>query len=225
MPVEIHLNIILNTSTKLKILRLFFSHTADFRVPGREIARRINMSAPAVHAALKDLFSQDVLKMEIIGKQHIYSLNSRNRIVKDILEPSFKKELSLQEDIKFFLLRKLEESGVKPKIVSMILYGSLQRAKVTGTSDVDIAIIVKNAENAKVVEDKIIGDIARQFKEYFGLNLDAYIKPEAEFINRIEKKLPPVSTLMESYSVFFGKDPRELKKYVTKRNKDKKRRT
>lgn len=212
MPIEIPLNIILNTSTKLKILRLFFSHTADFRVSGREIARRINMSAPAVHAALKDLFSQDVLKIEIIGKQHIYSLNAKNRIVKDILEPSFKKELSLQEDIKHFLLKKFEESGIKRKIESLILYGSLQRAKTTGISDVDIAVIVKDKENVKEIEDKIIGDIARQFKEYFGFNLDAYIKPEAEFINRIEKKLPPVSSLMESYSVFFGKDPGELRK-------------
>lgn len=182
------------------------------------------MSAPAVHAALKDLFNQDVLTMEIIGKQHIYSLNSKNRVVKDILEPSFKKELSLQEDIKHFLLKKFGESGIKRKIESLILYGSLQRAKATGTSDVDIAVIVKDKEDAKDIEDKIVGDISRQFKEYFGLNLDAYIKSEAEFINRIEKKLPPVSSLMESYSVFFGKDPKELKDYDAKRNKDKKRR-
>jgi predicted nucleotidyltransferase len=211
MTIEIPLNIILNTSTKLKILRLFFSHTADFRVSGREIARRINMSPPAVHAALKDLLNQDVLKIEIIGKQHIYNLNSNNRIVRDILEPSFKKELSLQEDIKQFLLKKFEESGIKDKIESLILYGSLQRAKATSKSDVDIAVIVKDKDDVKEIEDKIIVDIARQFKEYFGLNLDAYVKPEVEFIDRIQKKLPPVSSLMESYSVFFGMDPKELR--------------
>jgi predicted nucleotidyltransferase len=212
MSIEIPLNVILNTSTKLKILRLFFSHTADFRIPGREIGRRVNISPPAVHAALKDLFNQDVLKMEIIGKQHIYSLNSKNRIVKDILAPSFKKELSLQEDIKHFLLKKIKESGIKGKIGSLILYGSMQRAEATNKSDVDIAVIVKETDNVKEIEDKIVGEIARQFKEYFGLNLDAYVKSEAEFINRIEKKLPPVSSLIKSYSVFFGKDPKELKK-------------
>ena len=209
---EIPLNIILNTSTKLKILRLLFSHTADFRISGREIARRINMSAPATHAALKDLFNQDILKIEIIGRQHIYSLNSKNRIVKDILEPSFKKELSLREDIRHFLLRKFDESGITHKIESLILYGSLQYNRATGTSDVDIAVIVKDRARSQEIEDKIIGEIARQFKEYFGLNLDAYVKPEVEFINRIEKKLPPVSSLMDSYSVFFGKDPRDFKR-------------
>lgn len=212
MPIEIPLNIILNTSTKLKILRLLFSHTADFRISGREIARRINMSAPATHAALKDLFNQDILKIEIIGKQHIYSLNSKNRIVKDILEPSFKKELSLQDDIKHFLLRKFNEAGITRKIESLILYGSLQRAKTIDTSDVDIAVIVKDKEDPQEIEDKIIGDISKQFKEYFGLNLDAYVKAKTDFINRIEKKLSPVASLMESYSVFFGKDPQDFKR-------------
>lgn len=212
MPIEIPLNIILNTPTKLKILRLFFSHTADFIASGREIGRRVKVSPPAVHAALKDLLSQDVLKIEIIGKQHIYSLNSNSRIVKDILEPSFKKESSLQEDIKQFLIKKFDESGIRPKIESLILYGSLQRAKATSVSDVDIAVIIKDEGNIKEIEDKVIGDIARQFKEYFGLNLDAYVKPQAEFLNRLKKKLPPVSSLMESYCVFFGKDPKELKR-------------
>ena len=66
--------------------------------------------------------------------------------------------------------------------------------------------------------------MSRQFKEYFGLNLDAYIKPEAEFINRIEKKKCPRFPNFNGvlFCVFFGKDPGDLKNYVTKRNKDKK---
>ncbi len=210
MVMENSLDTILNTKTKVKIIRLFTSHTDDFRSSGREIAKWIKVSPPAAHSALKQLYNQGILKLEIIGKQHIYSLNDKNRLVRDILKPSFKKELSLKEDIKRFLIKKIESGGLRRNILSIILYGSLQRSQTTDKSDADIAIIVKDKKNIENIEDRFIEDIGPQFNEYFGAHLDTYIKSKEEFIDRMKKKLPPVSSLMKSYSVIFGKSPLDL---------------
>jgi predicted nucleotidyltransferase len=210
MAMENSLDIILNTKTKVKIIRLFVSRTDDFRSSGREIAKWIKVSPPATHTALKELYNQSILNLEVIGKQHIYSLNNKNRIVKDILKPSFKKELSIKEDIKHFLNKKIEEEKIKHKLSSLILYGSLQRRRTTGLSDVDIAVIVKYKRDVKEIEDKFIENIGIEFSEYFGVHLDAYVKSKDGFVYRMKKHLPPVLSLMKSYSVIFGEDPLEF---------------
>ena len=210
MVIENSLDIILDSKIKVKIIRLFISRTEDFRSSGREIAKLIKVSPPTTHTALKELYGQGILKLEIIGKQHIYSLNAKNRIVKDILKPGFKKELSLKEDISRFLIKKIGELNLKPKIDSLILYGSLQRDSTTNRSDVDIAVIVKNKKDTEAIRDKFIVDIAGEFSEYFGAHLDAYVKSRAEFVYRMKRHLSPVSSLMKSYSLIFGKEPFEL---------------
>jgi predicted nucleotidyltransferase len=212
MGIENSLDSILNTATKVKILRLFSSRTDEFRSSGREIAKSVKVSPPAAHTALKELYSQGILKLEIIGKQHIYSLNSQSRLVKDILKPSFKKELSLKQDMSRFLIEKIKNAGIKSKIMSIILYGSLQTGKSTAASDADIAVVVRDKADLKKVGNVFTESIAAQFSEYFGINLDAYIKSKEEFISRVKNNKPPVSSLLKSYSIIFGVSPIELRR-------------
>ena len=56
MAIEKALDNILNTNSKIRIIRLFISKREDFLASGREIARFIGISAPAAHATLKDLY-------------------------------------------------------------------------------------------------------------------------------------------------------------------------
>ena len=126
MAIERSLDNVLNTNSKVKIIRLFTSRREDFIASGREIARLTGITPPAAHTALKDLYNQDILKRDIIGREHIYRLNANNRIVQDILKPAFKKEYSIKEDIFKFLKEKIKENRIEDKIVSLILYGSLQ---------------------------------------------------------------------------------------------------
>jgi len=96
---------ILNMGSKAKIIRLFVSRENTFRASGRKVANLIKVSAPAAHAALKALYKRDVLKREIIGKQHIYSLNSNNKNVREILKPMFQKESFLKQEIEDYIIK------------------------------------------------------------------------------------------------------------------------
>jgi len=210
MAIEKSLDNILNSKSKIAIIRLFVSKTADFKATGREVAKLIHFSAPAAHAALKELYNQGILNLDHIGKQHIYSLDNNNRVVQKILRPMFKEEISLKDELRDFLVKQTEEAGIKKKIVSLLLYGSLQRGAAREKSDVDIAVIIKDKKDQKVIEDKFLNDISVKFHDYFKAHLDAYIKTEVEFHARLKRNLPPVSTLMKSYSVLYGKEPLEI---------------
>lgn len=207
---NVGLDNILNTRTKIKILRLFLSRREDFMASGREIARLIGLTPPTVHTALKELYNLEILKRDIIGKQHIYKLNSSNRTVRDILSPAFLKERSIIEDIALFLIEKIRISGLLDKIVSMILFGSLIKGGNHQKSDCDVAIIVKDAATKKQIENLCMNKIANEFSDYFGIHLDVYNKTLDEFHQRLKKNLPPVSTLMEAYKTIYGQDPTDF---------------
>ena len=125
MVTEKALDNILNSKSKIAIIRLFVSKTADFKATGREVAKLTHFSAPAAHAALKELYNQGVLKLDNFGKQHIYSFDSNNRIVQKILKPMFKEEVSLKDELKDFLIKQIEGTNLKKKITSVLLYGAL----------------------------------------------------------------------------------------------------
>jgi len=202
---------IFNTDLKLKIIRLFTSRREDYTANGREVARKTGFTAPAAHTALKDLYSQDILKLNIIGKQHLYSLNFDNRIVKEILIPAFTKELSLKEDISQFIKDLIFRLNIADKISSVYLYGSFVREKSNNINDVDIAIVVKDDSEINQIEKIFREKISNDFYNYFGAHLDVYIKSKEEFIRRIREELPPVSGLIKSHMVVYGKDITELK--------------
>ena len=211
MAVDKTLDDILNTTSKVKIIRLFISRGGEFIASGSDVAKLVGLTPPAVHASLKELYGQDILRRDIVGKQHIYRLNTQGRIVNEILKPAFQKEHSIKEDIRDFLLKKIKDYRAATAIKSLILYGSLSRGETHHTSDCDIAVVVRDAQAKKRIEDLFIEKISTEFRGYFGLSLDAYIKTQGEFASRLKKRLSPVKSLMESYMVIYGKDPMDYR--------------
>jgi predicted nucleotidyltransferase len=119
----------------------------------------------------------------------------------------FQKEDAFKADVFEFIKTALKKKKVLDSIVSILLYGSQQRGKSDESSDIDIAVIVRTEDDLKVIEDLFIEEITSSFHDYFGVSLDAYVKTQKDFTNRLNKNLPPVSTLMKSYSVIYGEDP------------------
>ena len=204
-----NINEIVDSPSKLAILRVFASRKG-LKATGREIAKLSDYSVPSTHESLKDLHSRNILNLEVIGKQHIYSLNEEDRIVKKMIRPLFEAEGGVKDEIRDFLLKELKTAGIKQRIVSLILYGSVQKDKAVKRSDVDVAVVVDKAVDVKKVTDIFISRIMDKFKAYFGVQLDPYIKSAAEFRGRLKRNLPPVSTLMKSYTVLYGKEPLEV---------------
>lgn len=200
---------IIGIPSKLAILRVFSSRKG-LKATGREIAKLAGFSVPSTHESLKDLHSRNILNLEAIGKQHIYSLNEEDRIVCKIICPMFQTENNYKGEIRDLLLDEVKKAGIKGVIVSLILYGSVQKGTANKGSDVDVAVVVTKAIDAKRVTEVFNSTVADRFKSYFGVHLDCYVKSAAEFRERFKKNLPPVSTLMKFYLVLYGKEPSDV---------------
>jgi len=200
---------IIDSPSKLAILRVFASRKG-LKATGRQIAKLVGYSAPSTHDSLKNLHERNILKLDIIGKQHIYALNEEDRIVQKIIRPMFAAESNFKNEIRDFLLDEFKKNRIKAKIASLILYGSVQTEKAEKGSDIDVAVVVFRAADILPVEEVFSSEIIPRFKAYFGVQVDPYIKSVDEFKQRLKKNKPPVSTLMKSYFVLYGKEPLEV---------------
>ncbi|MBF0479673.1 MAG: nucleotidyltransferase domain-containing protein [Candidatus Omnitrophica bacterium] len=200
---------ILDSQTKVAIMRVL-SSGVDRRMGGSEIARAAGFSIPSTHDALKALDAAGIVTMELIGNQHVYSLNRKDRIVQKVILPMFKAEDNWKNDAQEKVIQGMKDAGILRAVVSVILYGSVQKGSAKPGSDLDLAVIVKKAADLEKVEDAFFGPIASDFFAYFGLRLDAYIKMADEFSKMLKRNSPPVSTLIKSYSVLYGKEPLEI---------------
>ena len=200
---------IVDSPLKLAILRVFASREG-LKATGREIAKLAEFSVPSTHESLKDLYERNVLVREIIGKQHIYSLNEEDRIVQKIIRPMFEAENNYKQEIRDLLLEEIKKAGIKSVIVSLILYGSAQKKTARKVGDVDVAVIVAKSADVDRVFEIFNSNIAERFKSFFGVHLDFYVKSATEFRELLQKNRPPVSTLIKSYTMLFGEEPLEV---------------
>jgi predicted nucleotidyltransferase len=207
MALETILDDVLDGRSKVRVARLFALRTDDFLASGREVARLTALSPPAAHAALRSLLDARVLGREIVGRQHLYRLNSRARLVRDILRPLFARENRLREDVGAFLEKRIADLGLRPSVVSAVLYGSLAAGRTRESSDGDVAFIVRDARAKTRLEKAFREAVPAGFFGEFGFHIDPYIKTEAEFRRKLRRNEPPVSTLMKTYRTLFGKDP------------------
>jgi len=205
----LNINEIIDSPSKLAILRVFCSREG-LKATGREIAKLCGYSVPSTHEALKNLHSRNILNLDVIGKQHIYTLNEGDRLVKKVIRPLFEAEGNVKDEIRDFLIKELKDAGIKQKVVSLILYGSVQKNEADKDSDVDVVVVVEKLADVNKASDIFISTIMMKFKSYFGIHLDPYIKSAVDFRLRLKKNLAPVSTLMKSYTVLYGKEPLEI---------------
>jgi len=210
MALETILDDILDARSKVRVVRLFALRTDDFLASGREVARLTALSPPAAHAALRSLLDARVLGREIVGRQHLYRLNSRIRLVRDLLRPLFVRESALREDVAAFLEKQISGSGLRGVVVSAVLYGSLAAGRTRESSDCDVAVVARDAPAKTRLERAFCETISGEFFREFGFHVDPYIKTEAEFRRKLGRKEPPLTTLMKGYRMLFGKDPIEF---------------
>ena len=122
----------------------------------------------------------------------------------------FQTESGFKNEAGDFLVQEMKKAGIKNTVASLIFYGSAQHNTARPGSDVDVAVITSRADDRQRTADTFVSTIAPKFKQYFGVQLDAYVKSAAEFRKLLKENRPPVSTLMRSYTVFLGKEPLEV---------------
>lgn len=198
---------ILDNEAKVKILRFLFKTNAEWN--GRQIAKEIGVTPATTHKALQSLNKEGVLLLRNIGKTHVYTLKHNNFTVSNMLKPLFANEEKILDSIFGIIKRRISASSIKKDIISVVLFGSVSLHKERSTSDIDIAVIVKDLKTKRATE-LLFEDIDKRISEKFGNTISAYINTVLEFKSKYKKGLAVIKNIIKSNKLIYGKLPERI---------------
>lgn len=206
MRIHQPLNKILNNETKVRVLRFLYSN--DIEWSGRRIAREIQISPATCHKALQELYSEGILLLRNVGKTYLYQFNHDNYVAKELLHPLFKKEERLLKVISRLLRDEFSEKA-KEKIISIALFGSVEKREDRPDSDIDLLVLVTRAKDKEKI-DKAFDNLNEKTMRLFGKIVSPYIESVSGFRRKYKQGLPVIKEIVQSHKLISGKPLREV---------------
>lgn len=199
MKIHDSLDEILRHSTKIKILRFLFDEKDEHT--GRAIARGIGMSVSSTYKTLQNMKGEGLVGARKKGNAILYKLQGDNYVVKELLEPLFKKEKTMYSDVISFIKKRLLLQ--KKEITSMAIFGSVARKEETSRSDIDLVIIVeRGAKKTKI--DKTIDKLSFDMAKKFGAAISAYIMTKSEIRQKYAKRQAIINSILKDSQLIYG---------------------
>lgn len=195
------LNKILNSETKIKVMRLLCSGVGEST--GRQIARLLNVAQSPVQIALADLYNEGILDRKKFGKAFAYGLNSKNWLVESALKPLFRVEAEYQAQLWAKIRQHLEGSELGRQIISVSLFGSVLSGQDRPTSDIDLLVIFNDGVEKQSIEDLFI-NMNRGIIEETGLSLDAHVYSVSELKEKVAEGITFIKDAIRSSKLILG---------------------
>lgn len=196
------LNKIFSANSSVAVLReLRFTENG---FTGREIAKRAGLSPPAALKALSNLESLKIIKRRIGGRDHIFTLNFSNYLVKQTLLPLFDSESQFYNEI----LNRLKKM-ISRESESIIQFGSVARKEESVESDFDVCIVFTAIKEKKILEQKI-NKLRDDLYREFGVLLAPFFISSNEFQKKARRGQSPVKNIIEDGIVISGKSINRL---------------
>lgn len=171
-------------------------------ISGRGIARELEMSHATCIRSLNDLVDSGILTRKKVGNSATYELAASSVVVTDILEPAFRVEARLLSGLVDTMLK-----GIRKKVQSAYLFGSVARGEDTRSSDVDILLILNQPADRPMVEENLARNKEQAYLKYrLGVSIVAYDRNQFDKMRR--QKNPLVTEMMREGVLLFGREVR-----------------
>ncbi len=174
---------ILNSATKLKIVKFLLTHEAS--MSEREIASILKVSHMSINRTMQELSEMNFVNFTTVGKAHLWKVNHKSYAFKVLSE--FINGVSRIKDP----LDDLKEmiSAILPKnlIKKAVLFGSIARGEEKSDSDIDIFFLVKN-NNDKERLTPYVDKLLNACFEAYGNRLSPYILTKQEAKKKTRQK-------------------------------------
>ena len=201
MQINSPLDRIFNSEIKVRMLRMFCQMGGD--ASGRQMARLAGVTPKTAHEVLQDLLKDGVVVMRAVGRTYLFSLNEKRMIVKNVLKPLFQAEEALIEDLLQNISATIRKSVLKDEVLSVVLFGSVQKKTERAGSDLDLMVVVKKAVMKKKVED-FFSELDEKLSAPLGNLISPYINSLSEFKSKSKKQTPIIKNIMKSYKLVYG---------------------
>lgn len=196
----------LHEDAQVRILRFLWKSRAEWS--GREIARKVGLSAPSCHEALKKLNARGLVQFRRVSNVHLYQVNPKNYLVENIFARQFEAEAAMPGQV-LAMVKKCLAADPKSDIVSIVLFGSMARGTGGLGSDLDILVVLPGKDSLKAVELRIEKLRSLLFQR-FSVPLSPYVQTLSELRWKHEQKLPLVREILKDGRTVYGKEIREL---------------
>jgi predicted nucleotidyltransferase len=164
---------LLGTRSRIAVLRVL--HGVSVPLNASQIAVRTGLTRPAVASVLADFSSMGAVRSSPVGRATVHWLCRDNVYVENLIDPLFRAERDLPEDLVDDLAASFRDLAV-----SVVLFGSYARGDQTSASDIDVVLVAENAAT-KVALESTAADRTIEFRDRFGASLSclAYTREEA----------------------------------------------
>jgi predicted nucleotidyltransferase len=175
---------------------------------GREIARKVGLSAPSCHEALKKLDARGLVQFHRISNMHVYGLNGDSYLLKEAFIPLFAAEEDMPRQINA-LVRETLAAPPNDGIVSIAVFGSMARGTARLGSDLDVFIVLRRGEDVKVLEPRK-EDLRKTLYQRFRLALSPYAQTLSELRLKHARKIPLIQEILKDGITIYGKEIKDL---------------
>ncbi len=199
MRFNISLLDVLNSKTKVKIIKFLLTHEAS--MSEREIASVLKVSHMSVNRTMRELADINFVDFVTIGKAHLWRTNRKSyafRVLSKLINgvSGIKDPV---EDLKKILLRNLS----KTLIERVVLFGSVAKGSERANSDIDLFVLVKDKQSKQKLEPQI-EKLSNICFEVYGNRLAPYILTEWEM--KQKKNLKIISEINNGLEIFPEKN-------------------
>jgi predicted nucleotidyltransferase len=195
MKFNISLLDILNSKTKVKIVKFLLTHKS--LMSEREMASILKVSHMSVNRTLRELAELNFVDFVTVGKAHLWKVNHKSyafRVLSELIKGISNIRNPL-EDLKSILLKNLSKTLIK----RIILFGSVAKGSEEANSDIDVFILVKDKQSKKKIESQI-EKLSNLCFEMYGNRLAPYILTEQEM--KRKKNLKLISEINKGIEIF-----------------------
>jgi len=206
MKVNNPLSNILNSKVKIECLRHLCSYPTELN--GRQLSRFLKITPKSIHKAMSALVDEGVVNLTSHGNSFGYSINRKKWITKRLLLPLFQNEKTFLGTIIQRIKKEIESSALKKNILSVVLFGSVQKKEDTCHSDFDILVLVDKEDSVSIAEEEI-EKVGTKLTKVYGVILGPYVKSLSSF--KKDKSLNVIKSILSSNHLIYGQ---EISKYV-----------
>ena len=186
---------VLNSKTKVKIIKFLLSHEAS--MSEREIASILKISHMSVNRSMRELAELNFVNYITIGKAHLWKVNKKSYTFKALSK--FIKGISYiktpVEELEKIILDNLPKTLIK----RVLLFGSIAQGTERSNSDIDVFILVNDIQSKKKLQSSI-DKLSNLCFEIYANRLAPYILTEQEL--RRKKNLKIVSEINKGIQIF-----------------------
>jgi len=198
MKFRISLLDVLNSKTKIKIIKFLLTHEAS--MSEREIASILKVSHMSVNRTMRELAELNFVNFVTIGKAHLWRVNHKSYAFRALSE-LIKGVSGIQEpieELKKILLKNLSKTLIK----RIVLFGSIAKGSERTNSDIDIFVLARNKQSKEKLESSI-EKLSNICFEMYGNRLAPYILTDQELKQKINLKV--ISEIKKGIEIYSGK--------------------